>query len=569
MLEKSGRNYLVVASNPPATATRGKTFQYIPSVKSKKGGVKLKLEAGPVGMKLMPGGKLTWDVPNNYPEQEVQVILTVSDASGQECFHSFKLEVTHQVADPPAGKATPPEPKVEKSRVRPDLPAVRVELAPDKATPSPLAGIKPPILEQDKVIRQLPGSIGDVAIGGSGRYLILSLPEQRQLGVFDVNEAKIVKYLPVADDNVKFAAGREKMLVLFPDKNVLQRWNLGSFEKELTVPLPFKGVVKAVGMGSGSEGPLLLHWASGTSALDRASYTFLDIHTLKALDVNLEGGPRNTHYRDYVHIRASPDGKGFGMWCTSHSPSGLEALVLTGRTGKVFYNHSSVGHVVPGSEGSTLFTGAGLYTTSQVRLVGTEAREQRGVSCLPSSDGRYYLSLRPSGPVPRPVGNQPVGLTVHLMGDSRPLIQLNNVELATGDDQWAKHDFTSDKRVHLIPDAKLIITIPSTNDRLILHRFDIDEALEKAGINYLLVTSQPPLIAKKGATLTYQVTAKSKKGGVKLKLEAGPPGMRLMPGGKLTWDVPNNYPEKEVQVILIVTDASGQECFHSFKLGVD
>jgi hypothetical protein len=40
------------------------------------------------------GGKLTWDVPKGLAEQEADVILTVSDASGQEIFHTFKVAVT-------------------------------------------------------------------------------------------------------------------------------------------------------------------------------------------------------------------------------------------------------------------------------------------------------------------------------------------------------------------------------------------------------------------------------------------------------------------------------------------
>jgi hypothetical protein len=38
-------------------------------------------------------------------------------------------------------------------------------------------------------------------------------------------------------------------------------------------------------------------------------------------------------------------------------------------------------------------------------------------------------------------------------------------------EETIKHDFTFDKRVHLIPESRLIITIPTSNDRLVLHRF--------------------------------------------------------------------------------------------------
>ena len=49
-----------------------------------------------------------------------------------------------------------------------------------------------------------------------------------------------------------------------------------------------------------------------------------------------------------------------------------------------------------------------------------------------------------------------------------------------GAEQWIKHDFTIDKRYHLIPQAKLLITIPLSNDRLVLRRIDLKVEVGKA-----------------------------------------------------------------------------------------
>ena len=76
----------------PRTATPGRPFAYAPAVRSKKGGVKMKLESGPDGMKFADG-KLTWDVPKDQDGKLVDVILSVADASGQEVFHTFTLDV--------------------------------------------------------------------------------------------------------------------------------------------------------------------------------------------------------------------------------------------------------------------------------------------------------------------------------------------------------------------------------------------------------------------------------------------------------------------------------------------
>src|SRR5262249_36160731 len=125
-----------------------------------------------------------------------------------------------------------------------------------------------------------------------------------------------------------------------------------------------------------------------------------------------------------------------------------------------------------------------------------------------------------------------------------------------------------DKRVHLIPDAKLLVTIPSTDDKLIVRRFDLDAFLAKSPVNYLFVSSQPPSNGVRGETYRYTMTVKSKKGGVKLKLESSPKGMSLSEDGKLTWPISKDFSDGEADVIISVRDESGQEVLQTFKVEV-
>jgi hypothetical protein len=37
----------------------------------------------------------------------------------------------------------------------------------------------------------------------------------------------------------------------------------------------------------------------------------------------------------------------------------------------------------------------------------------------------------------------------------------------------------ADQRIHLIPAAKLLVLIPASNDRVVMHRFDPEAALAK------------------------------------------------------------------------------------------
>src|SRR5262249_15846862 len=125
-----------------------------------------------------------------------------------------------------------------------------------------------------------------------------------------------------------------------------------------------------------------------------------------------------------------------------------------------------------------------------------------------------------------------------------------------------------DRRVYLVPQAKALITIPLSADKLVVHRFDLDEALEKSGIDYLLVTSPPQTLPERGGTYSYTPVVKSKKGGVKMKLESGPDGMKLVDGNRLQWVVPADFADREVTVLLSIGDATGQEIFHTYKVQV-
>jgi hypothetical protein len=164
-------------------------------------------------------------------------------------------------------------------------------------------------------------------------------------------------------------------------------------------------------------------------------------------------------------------------------------------------------------------------------------------------------------------------LSFYLTGDPRPFARTGLLEGIKGEGVSTpggvgREKLEHDQRVHVIPAAKVIVTIPQTNDRLLVYRFDVEQALEKSALDYLMVTSQPLLSAKKGTTYSYQVTAKAKKGGVKYRLEAGPQGMTIDANGKLTWPVPADFAEAESDIIITVADGGGQEVFHTFRLAV-
>ena len=230
--------------------------------------------------------------------------------------------------------------------------------SPDSAAPNP---VFKPYKGEAKAVK-LPSAVTDVALGGHGRYLLLYLQQARKIAVYDANKTKIVRYLPVTTDDAKIVAGDDKLIVVNTTQGLIERWSLDTWKRETVRPLPFSGVFKTMALGYGSNGPLLMHRAVGSDALASAKYLFIDLNTLQELPGIQPFQPRNTSFRDYVHIRAAGTGNVFGLWATSHSPQGLETLVLNGTHINQSGEHSSAGHICPNFDGTAILTGAGLYT---------------------------------------------------------------------------------------------------------------------------------------------------------------------------------------------------------------
>jgi hypothetical protein len=135
------------------------------------------------------------------------------------------------------------------------------------------------------------------------------------------------------------------------------------------------------------------------------------------------------------------------------------------------------------------------------------------------------------------------------------------------DELKAKSDLPWEKRIHYYPRAGLLLTLGGTADHLVLRRVDLVAELDRSGVDYLVVLSRPPA-ARVGQPFNYRLDLRSKKGGVKVKLETGPAGLTVTPDGRVSWAVPPRFAEPETEVLLTITDASGQEIAHTFTIAV-
>jgi S1-C subfamily serine protease len=447
---------------------------------------------------------------------------------------------------------------LELMRVTDRLPIAGVA-ADQRQAPVP-TGLRAPVLAADRTLRQLPGPIEDVVVGGGGRYLILHLPTARQIAIFDVNAAEVVHTIPLAETAVKLAAGQDKLMILQPATNLVHRFDLHTHQREATALLPVNGIIRGACLGSASSGPLVLFASHhGASWPWGGQLYFVDIQKLKFIEMGWTNQRPQPGFES-SELRASADGSVIGMWPTQGGP--FMSLVRTGNAIRAYQEHSVAGYLVPGPDGKVLYTGSGLYT-NELKALDPGARDQREVRrFLPADQGNYYLSLQLAG------GRSTA--SVYLAGNSRPLATLPDIGLPLGNarEQALLQTLLLDKRVHLVPAAKLLIIIPPGDTRLMLYRFDVEEELEKSGINYLFVLSEPPRLARRGTTYAYQLAIKSKAGALTYKLDSGPQGMALSEAGKLTWPVPAEFSEDETDIIITIRDKTGQECLHTFKVRV-
>ncbi|MBV9123446.1 MAG: hypothetical protein JO112_08825, partial [Planctomycetes bacterium] len=449
LLDKSGNDSLFVTSLPPSIFKPGETFTYDLAVRSKKGPVQYRLESGPAGMAVSSTGRVVWGVPAGFAETKVTVILTLQDTGGQKITHTFQLTRPNTppaqnplLASPPNPWApglppnvfpprapnTPPAPE---SAPRTWYPVQKpagdfARGAPLVRTPAETLPIQPAPLQEARATVALPAPVRDVCVGGGGRFLILHLPSQHQLAVFDVNQARIVKYLPMEEDHILFAAGMTKLMVVLPEKHRVQRWSLTSWECEATAALPMTAKVHTASMGSATEGALIL----GGPELGHGPLPlcFLDIQTLKEVAVEAQAGAGQAGIiQDYPGaVRVSANGQTIGTWNAGLHPSGLETITVQGNRVQVTYVHEEAGHVIPGPDGRTVFTGSGLYTSDAKKI---SAGAQGALVTLPALEGNYYLSL--PTPLTRFLGNrQDTGtpVAIYLLGNTQPQVTLDNLE---------------------------------------------------------------------------------------------------------------------------------------------
>ncbi len=409
--------------------------------------------------------------------------------------------------------------------------------------PTERVKVTPPRLDEGKTIIKLPAPIDDVVVGAGGKLLIFHIKKLQQLAVFDVSQAKVVKYLTLASNDISYAAGREKLFVGLRDSRVIQRYDLATFEREITVDAP-EGGIGTMAMGAEALTPLIL-----LASRDAKKSYVIDTKSMQAERHGWQGwkggawGP--------VHVHVSLDGSTVvvcgGGWAGTEVASLAGGKIVSSKTG---------GYVM----GQTLIAGNGSLVFPNKGGI----RRQDQASNVQGIEGTPFPAISTAYSLAYSNRANKAELIVFGNSDPKRLITIRDLpELNEGS------SLPIYQRVLLIPRAEVLITVGKGSDHLILRPFNLEEELQEQEIDYLFVASAPQRVARRGTKYEYPIKVRSRNGGVKFSLQAGPEGMKVSPAGQLTWNVAADYLGEESPVIVQISDKSGQQTFHTFRLTIE
>jgi hypothetical protein len=430
----------------------------------------------------------------------------------------------------------------------------------DKPAPSATGGsivssdgtFTPPTLPSGKLEVELAAPADDIRVGGAGRYIVLNLKKLRQLAIFDVSQAKVIKYLPMPSSDIVFAVGMKKLFVGVKDLKRIQRWDLQKLELELTVAAP-EGGIGAIAIGASSLGPVVMIGDNSKK------FWLVNAATLKAEPYPSKNWGTEGSAWGPVHIHVSFDGSTVvacgGGW------AGIELSTLSGnKVTNVTTGGYVNGDALVSGNGSLVFPDGGEMIRSDLKskVSGIDGKP------FPADDPAFSLAFHKD----RDRGGKKQQQTkpsvvLYSNADPRPLVTLRDLTELGQDSKMPIWE-----RIHLIPAGKVLVTLGEGGDHLIVRPFDLVKELEAEGIDYLFVESAPICHAQRGTNYRYKMLIKSKKGGATATLQSGPKGMTVTKDGVINWPVPMRPTEDHATVIIQISDSSGQTTFHSFGIEV-
>ena len=421
----------------------------------------------------------------------------------------------------------------------------------------------------EKVI-PLPNTMKDVCRAAAGRFLLVSMGNLPSLAIIDLDQAQIVKILPLPSQEALVAGTNEHFFVWDPIKNHLNRYSLQSLEIEASAPVPFEGKPLSFCAGEASDGPLAIIVSIQKDNLNFNDWVFVDPIKLKSIPYEINGESRADKIKTInqggsgPRLRASADGKVFGAWGFAGSPTGVLVASFADRFLTPRYEHTSMGHVVPTSDGMHLLTESGGVLNQS--LSGIEPFSGRQAVLFPSSHPIIYLSLLGRRAGEDQTQSKSTKGIVRMIGAEASLANLPPTGLEPPDASGRYSGPNLDKRLYLDVEAGILVSIPFSDDKVLVQPFDLHAELKKTATDYLVATAPKKTMFEPGGIYQNKIQVETNRPNIGYRLLSGPKGMEISPTGVLVWKVPRLYQPNIVDVILSITSDGNHQTYVAFKL---
>ena len=374
----------------------------------------------------------------------------------------------------------------------------------------------------------LPGAAPYGVLAGGGRFVLFPVPSAQMIAVFDNCTAAVAGYLPMADGDSLVAGSANHAFVLAPSTQMLHRYDLVSLKLERTELFGARlGEPMALAGGHAAGGPLYLLAAdNGVVRLQ-----ILNADTLQPIPWAAEVAPFKKPFGvftgnlkvDRAYLRASANGRVlYGGVARGQQNYRVDKLELFGLQPSIAPTTiSQYRPAFPTADGgSTAFEGVAKITR------------------FPMAEGNGYFEI----------ADKAGGKVLAMTFNGEPHVQRAEVkgivDFADGDGPHR------DRRAFYIPSSQAFVHLGADGKTIHWRRVKLSEELPKtAGQDYLVIAGTPPATAPRGQTFQYEPKVLSSAGDSVLKIDTGPPGMRVE-GGRLVWEVPPTLADAEVRIEL-------------------
>lgn len=511
----TGRPHLYVNSKPSLVMAPQQSLNYqLSSLSSSE--VTYSLESGPNGLTVTPEGLVSWVAPDS--ENRFTVSINASNTQQVTASHVFQLEVRRFRELAGATNSS-------------DDSTLSLADWFDQESPSTVSSMTE---------LSLPETIGMIAWGGNGRFLIAQSRSGKVLYVVDSVSKTVVFQIEKETDDL-FCANLKNLFVYSKANSSLTGIDLATGQQVSKVVLPRVPNAVQLSAGVNAEGLICLLSANGLQFFDSISLNSVTV-TNQELVAGITGTSRPT-------VHAFPNGTTFCLG----TGSVCHWLEIVDGFARVIESRERNGLILESGDPATIVSREHLLENDFTQ---TSPSAGDDWSLWPTSDPRFLVRAQ----LPRDRGPVALeqGATVTVVG----MADLNPVSDELRIPKFVSAELDNETRIDLFAEGNRLIAVPETNDRVFIFEWQPRSSRDEGQLRFL---TRPGRVGKLAESYSYRPLTNSSSS-VTFDLTIAPRGMQMSPEGTLHWR-PDRLSSAEPQAVSIVaTNEEGLSATLDFEI---